>query len=429
MRTIINPPPDTWKSLCERPSFDNKELEDIVRNILDRVKNEGDRALYEYTEKFDGVSPKSIRVAQEEIRESGKLVPEILKNAIKTAKDNIGKFHSAQPGREEVIETSEGVRCWRKSVPIEKVGLYIPGGTAPLFSTVLMLAVPAKIAGCSEITLCTPPDREGKVNPLILYTASLSGVTNVFRIGGAQAIAAMAFGTKSIPKVDKIFGPGNQYVTKAKELVQLYGTPIDIPAGPSEVLVIADETADPEFIAADLLSQAEHGTDSQVVFLTNNSELLSNVRREMDKQVMLLPRKEIALESMNNSHIILFSTLDQCTEFSNLYAPEHLIIVTANPHLLAEKILNAGSVFLGKYSCESAGDYASGTNHTLPTNGYARSFSGVSTDSFMKKITFQEITAEGLKNIGPAIELLAEAEFLEGHKNAVTVRLNTLKNV
>lgn len=429
MRTIINPPPDTWKSLCERPSFDNKELEDIVRNILDRVKNEGDRALYEYTEKFDGVSPKSIRVAQEEIRESGKLVTEILKNAIKTAKVNIGKFHSAQPGREEVIETSEGVRCWRKSVPIEKVGLYIPGGTAPLFSTVLMLAVPAKIAGCSEITLCTPPDREGKVNPLILYTASLSGVTNVFRIGGAQAIAAMAFGTKSIPKVDKIFGPGNQYVTKAKELVQLYGTPIDIPAGPSEVLVIADETADPEFIAADLLSQAEHGTDSQVVFLTNNSELLSNVRREMDKQVMLLPRKEIALESMNNSHIILFSTLDQCTEFSNLYAPEHLIIVTANPHLLAEKILNAGSVFLGKYSCESAGDYASGTNHTLPTNGYARSFSGVSTDSFMKKITFQEITAEGLKNIGPAIELLAEAEFLEGHKNAVTVRLNTLKNV
>jgi histidinol dehydrogenase len=429
MRTIINPPPDTWKSLCERPSFDNKELEDIVRNILDRVKNEGDRALYEYTEKFDGVSPKSIRVAQEEIRESGKLVTEILKNAIKTAKVNIGKFHSAQPGREEVIETSEGVRCWRKSVPIEKVGLYIPGGTAPLFSTVLMLAVPAKIAGCSEITLCTPPDREGKVNPLILYTASLSGVTNVFRIGGAQAIAAMAFGTKSIPKVDKIFGPGNQYVTKAKELVQLYGTPIDIPAGPSEVLVIADETADPEFIAADLLSQAEHGTDSQVVFLTNNSELLSDVRREMDKQIMLLPRKEIALESMNNSHIILFSTLDQCTEFSNLYAPEHLIIVTANPHLLAEKILNAGSVFLGKYSCESAGDYASGTNHTLPTNGYARSFSGVSTDSFMKKITFQEITAEGLKNIGPAIELLAEAEFLEGHKNAVTVRLNTLKNV
>jgi histidinol dehydrogenase len=429
MKITLFPQRDTWESLCKRPEMDISGLEEIVKNVISRVKHDGDKALYGYSEKFDGVVPESLKISPSEISGSEKLVPVNLKNAIKIAKDNIEKFHSAQLIEEQVIETITGVRCWRKNVPIEKVGLYIPGGTAPLFSTVLMLATPAKIAGCREIILCTPPDREGKVNPLILYAAHLAGVTNIYRIGGAQAIAAMAFGTESVPKVNKIFGPGNQYVTKAKELVQLDGIPIDIPAGPSEVLVIADETANPEFIAADLLSQAEHGADSQVILLTDSSVIISLVIAEIEKQVKLLSRKEIALKALETSISIQFSSPDECIDFSNLYAPEHLIIATFDPAKLAEKVINAGSVFLGKYSCESAGDYATGTNHTLPTNGFARSFSGVSTDSFMKKISFQEVTAEGLKNLGPVIEIMAEAELLNGHKNAVTIRLKTLKNV
>ena len=429
MKTILFPPRNTWESLCKRPEIDKSGLEDIVKNIISRVKLEGDKALYEFSEKLDGAVPENLKISASEISGSEKLVPENLKTAIKIAKDNIEKFHLAQLTKEQVVETSTGVKCWRKNVPIEKVGLYIPGGTAPLFSTVLMLAIPAKIAGCKEIIMCTPPDRAGKVNPLILYAAHLAGVTNVYRIGGAQAIAAMAFGAESVPKVNKIFGPGNQYVTKAKELIQLDGIPIDMPAGPSEVLVIADETANPAFIAADLLSQAEHGTDSQVILLTNNTEIISLVKTEIDKQVKLLSRKEIALKALGNSISIQFSSPDDCIDFSNLYAPEHLIIVTSDPTPLAEKVINAGSVFLGKYSCESAGDYATGTNHTLPTNGYARNFSGVSTESFMKKISFQEVSEEGLKNLGPVIEMMAEAELLNGHKNAVTIRLKTLQNV
>ena len=429
MKTLLNPPRTDWSLLCKRPEIERSRLESVVKSIISRVKIEGDRALYEYSGKFDGIATKNLKVSQAEISESAEHVPERLKNALRIAKENIEKFHSAQLIHEEVIETSEGVRCWRKSVPVEKVGLYIPGGSAPLFSTVLMLAVPAKLAGCRDIILCSPPDKDGKVNPLTLYAASLTGVTDVFSAGGAQAIAALAFGTETIPKVDKIFGPGNQYVTKAKELVQLDGISIDMPAGPSEVLVIADETADPEFIAADLLSQAEHGTDSQVILLTDNSEIISRVKRVIERQVLLLPRKEIALEALKHSLFIQLKSLNECIELSNLYAPEHLIITTTDPISLAEKVTNAGSVFVGKYSCESAGDYASGTNHTLPTNGYARTFSGVSTESFMKKITFQEITAGGLKKLGPVIEILAQAESLNGHKNAVTVRLITLKNV
>jgi histidinol dehydrogenase len=356
------------------------------------------------------------------------MVPEELKKAINTAKNNIEKFHSAQLITEPVIETSKGVKCWRKSVAIEKVGLYIPGGSAPLFSTVLMLGIPAKLAGCKEIILCTPPGKDGTINPLILYTARLIGITAIFRAGGAQAIAAMAFGTESIPKVYKIFGPGNQYVTKAKELVQQDGVSIDMPAGPSEVLIIADGTADPGFVAADLLSQAEHGPDSQVIMLTDNQALIASVKAEVDRQVQLLPRKDIALKALNNSKLILLNSLADCVDFSNLYAPEHLIINTANSKGLSGNVINAGSVFLGNFSCESAGDYASGTNHTLPTNGFARSYSGVSTESFLKKISFQEINEEGIRNLGPSIELMAEAEFLAGHKNAVSLRLKSLQN-
>jgi histidinol dehydrogenase len=319
--------------------------------------------------------------------------------------------------------------CWRKNVPVEKVGLYIPGGSAPLFSTILMLAIPAKIAGCRDIVICTPPDKAGNVNPLILYTAGILGITKIYKTGGAQAIAAMAYGTQTIPKVFKIFGPGNQYVTKAKELIQQDGISIDLPAGPSEVLVIADKSANPEFIAADLISQAEHGTDSQVVLLTDSKELLEKTCSEIDMQLKALPRKEIAIKALDNSLFILLDSLDDCIEFSNRYAPEHLIINASDFQLLSEKIINAGSVFLGKYSCESAGDYASGTNHTLPTNGFARSYSGVSTESFIRKISFQEVSGKGIKNIGPAIEVMAEAELLRAHKNAVTVRLKYLENV
>jgi histidinol dehydrogenase len=423
MKTVFYPLKETWENLCKRPLMDTSGLNAAVTEILDRVKSEGDKALLDYSEKFDGVTLAGIKVTQTELYESEAIVPSELKKAINIAMDNIDKFHRSQLVTEEVIETVPGVKCWRRNVPVEKVGLYIPGGSAPLFSTVLMLGVPARIAGCSRIILCTPPDRKGNVNPLILFTAALTGITDIYKIGGAQAIAAMAYGTETVPKVSKIFGPGNQYVTKAKELVVADGVAIDIPAGPSEVLVIADSTADPAFIAADLLSQAEHGADSQVVFLTDSMELLISAMDELTRQLETLPRKGTAAQALENSLSIVLPGLDDCIEFSNEYAPEHLIINTSQSSDLAAKVINAGSVFIGKYSCESAGDYASGTNHTLPTNGFARSCSGVSTESFLRKITFQELSREGLEKIGPLIELMAEAENLSGHGNAVSVRL------
>ena len=422
------PEKESWKELCRRPEIARNDLENVVRGIINSVKSETDNAVYFFSGKFDGVSSGNLKVTSEEIQESDRQIPQELKNAIKVAKKNIENFHSAQLITEPVIETFKGVRCWRKSVAIEKVGLYVPGGSAPLFSTLLMLGIPAKLAGCNEIIVCTPPGKDGKVNPLILYTAKLIGITEIFKAGGAQAIAAMAYGTESIPNVYKIFGPGNQYVTKAKELVQQDGIAIDLPAGPSEVFVIADNKSNPQFIAADLLSQAEHGPDSQVIMLTDDRELIVKVKSEVDRQVQLLPRKEIALKALENSKLIMLHTMNDCIVFSNLYAPEHLIINTSDASSVANNIRNAGSVFLGNFSCESAGDYASGTNHTLPTNGFAKNFSGVSTESFLKKISFQEISAEGIKNLGPTIELMAEAESLIGHKNAVNVRLNSLEN-
>ena len=429
MKTIYYPEKNNWDTLCIRPEIDKTNLEEAVKEIINRVKSEKDKAIYYFSEKFDGIPHGSLKVSQDEIRQSIVQVPDDLKNAINIAKANIENFHSSQLIKEPVIETIKGVKCWRKSVPIQKVGLYIPGGSAPLFSTVLMLGIPAKLAGCVEIILCTPSGKDGKVNPLILYTAHLTGITEIYRIGGAQAIAAMAYGTESVPKVYKIFGPGNQYVTKAKELVQQDGISIDMPAGPSEVLIIADESANPEFIAADLLSQAEHGSDSQVIMLTDNQVLIDKVKSEVEKQVQILPRKDIALKALENSMLILLTSLDDCVSFSNSYAPEHLIINSLYATLLSGKITNAGSVFLGNFSCESAGDYATGTNHTLPTNGFAKSYSGVSTDSFLKKISFQEVNQEGIKNLGPTIELMAEAESLNGHKNAVSLRLKSLRNV
>ena len=428
MKTIILPERECWNDLCKRPEISRKDLEDVVRDIIHNVKREGDKAVSFYSEKFGGVIPSSLKVTSDEIMESAGQIPELLKEAINVAKKNIEKFHTAQLYTEPVIETFRGVRCWRKSVAIEKVGLYIPGGSAPLFSTLLMLGIPAKLAGCREIVICTPSGKDGKVNPLILYTAKLIGITGIFRAGGAQAIAAMAYGTKSIPKVLKIFGPGNQYVTKAKEMIQQDGIAIDMPAGPSEVLVIAGKKSNPEFIAADLLSQAEHGPDSHVIMLSDDREIIANVKDEIERQVILLPRKEIALKALENSKLIMLRTIDDCMDFSNLYAPEHLIINTDEADIVADKVRNAGSVFIGSFSCESAGDYASGTNHTLPTNGFAKNFSGVSTESFLKKITFQKISADGIINLGPTIELMAEAESLMGHKNAVSVRLKSLKN-
>ena len=428
MKTIISPPRENWDELCRRPEIDKSDLDKTVRTILKRIKSEGDKALRDYSVKYDGISLSDIRVSEEELNDSVNLVPEKLKGAISVAKENIEKFHLTQLVQEQVVETIPGVRCWRKNIPIEKVGLYIPGGSAPLFSTVLMLAIPAKIAGCRQIVVCTPPGKDGKVNPLILYAARLTGVTEIYKSGGAQAIAAMAYGTQSIPKVYKIFGPGNQYVTKAKEIVQSDKIAIDIPAGPSEVLVIADAQADPVFVAADLLSQAEHGADSQVVFITDNKELTAKVLGEIEKQIQALPRKEIAGKALKNSISVVFNSMKECIDFSNMYAPEHLIINTSDAVALAGKVINAGSVFIGRFSCESAGDYASGTNHTLPTNGFAKSFGGVSTESFVKKITFQEIDAEGITTLGPSIELMAEAEYLSGHRNAVNVRLNSIKN-
>jgi len=418
-----------WLELCTRPNLDKKELEQSVKEILERVKKHGNEALFSYTEKFDGVKINELCVTENEITNAQDKVCNALKQAIQTAKANIEKFHLSQKETPQPIETTAGVVCWRKSIGIEKVGLYIPGGSAPLFSTILMLGIPAVQADCKKIVLCTPPDKTGKINPAILYTAKLVGITEIYKIGGAQAIAAMAYGTASVPKVYKIFGPGNQFVTKAKELIQQDGVAIDMPAGPSEVLVIADATCNPAFVAADLLAQAEHGSDSQVILVSSEEQVLEQTQKELSVQLALLPRKGIAQEALKNSKAILCASIEECIELSNCYAPEHLIIAAEKTDDYAAKIINAGSVFLGNYSCESAGDYASGTNHTLPTNGFARSYSGVSYDSFVKKITFQKLSAKGIKNIGPAIEVMALAEELYAHKNAVTLRLNSLKDV
>lgn len=429
MEVYKNPNKTAWRALTDRPKMEKEELSKLVCKILNDVKKNKDQALLKYGKKFDNVKLEQLGVNSLEITKALFLVSNQLKDAIEIAKQNIEKFHASQIVEEQLIETAKGVQCWRKSVGIEKVGLYIPGGTAPLFSTILMLGIPANLAGCGEIVLCTPPNQDGEINPAILYTANLIGINKIYKVGGAQAIAAMAYGTETIPQVYKIFGPGNQFVTKAKEIVQQDGIAIDMPAGPSEVLVIADETSNPAFIAADLLSQAEHGIDSQVILLSNSESIINQSLTELEKQLAQLPRKEIAMQALKNSKSILLYNMDDCIDFSNLYAPEHLIIASENASNYTDKIMNAGSVFLGNYSCESAGDYASGTNHTLPTNGFAKSYSGVSLDSFQKKITFQKISKVGLKNIGQAIEIMAEAEELFGHKNAVSIRLKNIDNV
>ena len=428
MILISNPDKSQWQEILKRPVMNTENLFDTVRSVIDRVKEEGDRAVLDYEEKFDKVVLASLAVSEEEQQEAENLVSEDLKAAIRLAKQNIETFHAAQRFEGKKVQTQPGVTCWQKAVAIEKVGLYIPGGTAPLFSTVLMLAVPARIAGCKEIVLCTPPGRDGKVHPAVLFAAKVAGVNRIFKAGGIQAIAAMAYGTESVPKVYKIFGPGNQYVTAAKQLVSLRDVAIDMPAGPSEVEVLADETANPIFVAADLLSQAEHGVDSQAILITTSVELQQAVKVEVERQLALLPRKEIAEKSLANSKLIVVDSMTEAIELTNAYAPEHLIIETEDYLSVAERIVNAGSVFLGFLTPESAGDYASGTNHTLPTNGYAKAYSCVSLDSFIRKITFQEIKPEGLNIIGPAIELMAANEQLDAHKNAVSVRLGQLEN-
>ena len=428
MILISNPDKSQWQEILKRPVMNTENLFDTVRSVIDRVKEEGDRAVRDYEEKFDKVVLASLAVSEEEQQEAENLVSEDLKAAIRLAKQNIETFHAAQRFEGKKVQTQPGVTCWQKAVAIEKVGLYIPGGTAPLFSTVLMLAVPARIAGCKEIVLCTPPGRDGKVHPAVLFAAKVAGVNRIFKAGGIKAIAAMAYGTESVPKVYKIFGPGNQYVTAAKQLVSLRDVAIDMPAGPSEVEVLADETANPIFVAADLLSQAEHGVDSQAILITTSVELQQAVKVEVERQLALLPRKEIAEKSLANSKLIVVDSMAEAIELTNAYAPEHLIIETEDYLSVAERIVNAGSVFLGSLTPESAGDYASGTNHTLPTNGYAKAYSGVSLDSFIRKITFQEIKPEGLNIIGPAIELMAANEQLDAHKNAVSVRLGQLEN-
>lgn len=427
MILIDYPEKSQWQELLKRPVMNTESLFGTVQGIIDRVKAGGDEAVLQYEMQFDKVSLSALAVSSEEFDEAENLIDEELKAAIRLAAGNISAFHAAQRFVGKKVETQPGVTCWQKAVPIEKVGLYIPGGTAPLFSTVLMLAVPACIAGCREIVLCTPPGKDGKVHPAVLFAARVAGVQRVFKAGGVQAIAAMAYGTESIPKVYKIFGPGNQYVTAAKQLVSLRDVAIDMPAGPSEVEVLADATANPVFVAADLLSQAEHGVDSQAVLITNSKELQQAVKDEVERQLDLLPRKEIAARSLANSKLIVVKDMEEAVEMTNAYAPEHLIVETENYMAVAEQIVNAGSVFLGTLTPESAGDYASGTNHTLPTNGYAKAYSGVSLDSFIRKMTFQEIKPEGLCKIGPAIEVMAANESLDGHKNAVSVRLDAVR--
>ena len=427
MKVIRYPERAEWTSLLERPHIDMTALYATVNTVLTDVRTRGDRAVLDYEEKFDRVSLSSLQVTEAEMEAAEQLVPEELKDALQQAERNIATFHEAQRFQGKKIETAPGVVCWQKAVPIGKVGLYIPGGTAPLFSTVLMLAVPARLAGCREIVLCTPPDREGRVNPAILHAARLAGVHRIFKAGGVQAIGAMAYGTETVPKVYKIFGPGNQYVMAAKQQVSLHEVAIDMPAGPSEVLVVADEKANPVFVAADLLSQAEHGADSQVLLVTTSDRMLERVREEVQVQLEKLPRRELAVRSLEHSKLILVHSMEEAMELANAYAPEHLILEVEDYTSLSEKVVNAGSVFMGAYTPESAGDYASGTNHTLPTSGYARAYSGVNLDSFVRKITFQELSPEGIRNIGPAIEKLASGEQLDAHKNAVTLRLLSLQ--
>jgi len=426
MKIIKYPRKEEWNQLVERPHLDVSQLNATVENVLKDVRQNGDKAVMAYEEKFDHATLSSIAVTEAEIDEAMTMVSEELLDALKIAHHNISKFHESQKFEGDKVETCKGVSCWQKSVPIEKVGLYIPGGTAPLFSTVLMLATPAKIAGCREIVLCTPPNREGRVNPAILAAARIAGVSRIFKAGGVQAIGAMAYGTESVPKVFKIFGPGNQYVMAAKQQVSLHDVAIDMPAGPSEVCVIADETSHPDFVAADLLSQAEHGIDSQVFLITTSEEMLQKVQQEIHRQVELLPRKDIAMKSLDNSELVLVHDKHEAMELCNLYAPEHLVISTDDNAQLAEQVINAGSVFLGHYACESAGDYASGTNHTLPTHGYAVAYNGVNLDSYCRKVTFQHLTEEGIRSIGRAVEVMAENEQLQAHRNAMTVRIQSL---
>lgn len=426
MQIIRHPERDEWASLVERPHLDISQLNGTVSAVLEDIRKNGDDAVKSYELKFDHVQLSSLVVTNSEMSEAESLVSDDLKAAITLAHHNIKAFHESQIFTGQKIEPQPGVTCWQKSVAIQRVGLYIPGGTAPLFSTVLMLATPAKIAGCEDIVLCTPPNREGKVHPAILVAARIAGVNKIFKAGGVQAIGAMAYGTESVPKVYKIFGPGNQYVMAAKQQVSLHDVAIDMPAGPSEVCVIADDSANASFIAADLLSQAEHGIDSQVFLITTSERIISDVQTEVDRQLSLLPRKDIAAKALDNSKLVLVKDINEAIDLSNTYAPEHLIIQTSNYQEVADRIVNAGSVFLGIYACESAGDYASGTNHTLPTHGYATAYSGVNLDSYCRKITFQHLTAEGVRNIGPAVEEMAAAESLDAHKNAMTIRLKEI---
>lgn len=428
MQIIRNPKRSEWAGMLERPHIDVSALRETVLGVLNDVREGGDEAVKKYEKKFDKVELESLAVSEEEMAEAEALVSDELKNALNEACENIKRFHASQKAVCPRVETSSGVTCWQKAVPIDKVGLYIPGGTAPLFSTVLMLAVPARIAGCAEIVLCSPPGKDGKLNPAILVAAKVAGVNKIYKIGGVQAIGAMAYGTESVPKVYKIFGPGNQYVMAAKQEVSLHDVAIDMPAGPSEVEVVADDTADSAFVAADLLSQAEHGVDSQVVMVTCSEGLLAKVAEEVEKQLAELPRKEIASKALENSKMILVENMDEAVELTNEYAPEHLILAVENYMDVAERIRNAGSVFLGNYSCESVGDYASGTNHTLPTSGYAKAYSGVNLDSFMRKITFQELTADGVRNLGPTVEIMAHCESLDAHCNAMRIRRLAVEN-
>ena len=427
MNIIKYPTEKDYPSICERPHLNVRELNTIVTGVLDDIKKRGDRAIFDYEERFDHVRLSTLTISDDEINEAWENIDRSLRDAILLAHDNIRIFHESQKFKRQKVQTAEGVTCWQKSVPIQRVGLYIPGGTAPLFSTVLMLATPAKIAGCEEIVLCTPPDKEGRVNPAILLAAKVAGVSRIIKAGGIQAIGAMAYGTETVPKVFKVFGPGNQYVMAAKQHVSLHDVAIDMPAGPSEVCVIADESSNPSFVAADLLSQAEHGIDSQVILIVTSEEKSKEVTDEIELQLKILPRRDIAAKTLENSKIIIVHDTDEAIKLSNVYAPEHLIINTVDYEQLAERVVNAGSVFLGPYACESAGDYASGTNHTLPTHGYACSYSGVNLDSFCRKITFQYITEEGINSIGRAVEIMAENEQLDAHKNAMSVRIDALK--
>ena len=426
MNTINNPDRSKWNEILKRPTQTVADIEQTVHKVFDEIRLTGDTAVRKYTQAFDGIDLDTFKVSASEMDAASAEISQELKEAIALAKKNIEIFHAAQRSERVVVETINGVKCWQEKKAIQKVGLYIPGGTAPLFSSILMLATPANIAGCDEIVLCTPPDKNGNVNPAVLYTAKLCGVTQVFKIGGIQAIGAMTFGTESVPKVYKIFGPGNQFVTVAKQLATRYQVAIDMPAGPSELLVYADDSANPAFVASDLLSQAEHGLDSQVIMVSTSEKMLEMVSDELEKQLNELPRKAIAQQAIENSKLILVETEETALDLINEYGPEHFIVCSTNENYFVENIVNAGSVFIGNYAPESAGDYASGTNHTLPTNGYAKQYSGVNLDSFMKQITYQKVTEEGIKNIGPAIELMAEAEGLQAHKNAVTLRLKSL---